>query len=218
MVDSTAHPAKVADRQWFIVGRWQEYEGEARANLLRIAAIGAFYLVELLNYYGLHWGFIEMPKQVDAQFHRLTTGLALGWVVMALAIHLSLTQHFFPAALKYLSTAGDLVFSTAVLAVADGPRSPLVIGYFLVIVLAVLRFSLPLVRFATAGSMAAYLFLLGFMKWYSGRDVNVPRYHELIFLLGLATAGVILGQVIRRVRGMAEEYAGRLESQKGGSA
>jgi len=26
------------DRQWFIVGRWQEYEGEGRANLLRIAA------------------------------------------------------------------------------------------------------------------------------------------------------------------------------------
>ena len=31
------------DREWFIVGRWQEYEGEARANLLRIAGIGAFY-------------------------------------------------------------------------------------------------------------------------------------------------------------------------------
>jgi hypothetical protein len=130
MANSTKPPANDADRQWFIVGRWQEYEGESRANLLRIAGIGAFYFIELMNYYGLHWGFIEMPEQVNAVFHRLVTGLALGWVVVALAIHLSLTQRVFPAALKYLSTACDLVFLTAILAISDGPRSPLLVGYF----------------------------------------------------------------------------------------
>jgi hypothetical protein len=57
--------------------------------------------------------------------------------------------------------------------------------------------------------------LLGYVKWYSGRDLNVPRYHELIFLLALAISGVILGQVIRRVKYIAEEYARRLESRKG---
>ena len=41
---------KFGDRQWFIVERWQEYEGEGRANLLRIVAIGSFYTVHLLNY------------------------------------------------------------------------------------------------------------------------------------------------------------------------
>ena len=34
------------DRQWFIVSRWQQYEGEARANLLRIVGIGSFYIIE----------------------------------------------------------------------------------------------------------------------------------------------------------------------------
>ena len=34
-----------SDRAWGIAQRWQEYEGEARANLLRICAIGAFYLL-----------------------------------------------------------------------------------------------------------------------------------------------------------------------------
>ena len=38
-------------RQWFIVGRWQEYDGESRANLLRMGAVGAFYIVELLRFY-----------------------------------------------------------------------------------------------------------------------------------------------------------------------
>src|SRR5262245_53412598 len=47
----TTAAASPGDRQWFIVGRWQEYEGEARANLLRIVAVGAFYVVELLRFY-----------------------------------------------------------------------------------------------------------------------------------------------------------------------
>jgi hypothetical protein len=218
MESSTKPPADRAERQWYIVGRWQEYEGEARANLLRIAGIGAFYLIELLNYHGLHIGSIEMPKEVDAAFHRIVTGLALGWVVVALAVHLALTQHFFPAALKYISTTFDIIFLTIILAVGDGPRSPLLAGYFLIIVLATLRFSLPLVRFATAGTMIGYLILLGYAKWFSGRDSNVPRYHQLLFLLALAISGVILGQVLRRVREMAVDYAARLEPPKRGDA
>ncbi len=41
------------ERQWYIVGRWQEFEGEERANLLRVVGIAAFYIIELINYYGL---------------------------------------------------------------------------------------------------------------------------------------------------------------------
>ncbi len=39
------------DRPWYITQRWQQYEGEARANLLRIAVIGTFYLIHLWNYF-----------------------------------------------------------------------------------------------------------------------------------------------------------------------
>jgi hypothetical protein len=213
-MDNSQPSEERAARQWFIVGCRQEYEGEARANLLRIAAIGVFYLVELLNYYGLNLGFMEIPQTVDAPFHRIITGLALAWIVTAMAVHLALTQHYFPAALKYLSTAFDILFLTVVLGVADGPRSPLLVGYFLVIVLATLRFNLPLVRFATLGAMIAYLGLLGYFKWISSRDLNVPRYHEILFLLGLGTTGVILGQILRRVKEIAEDYARRMGPPK----
>jgi hypothetical protein len=40
-----------ADRNWFIAQRWQAYDAEARVNLLRIIAIGAFYLVHLWSYF-----------------------------------------------------------------------------------------------------------------------------------------------------------------------
>jgi len=209
--DAKTTPAQL-DRQWFIVGRWQEFEGEARANLLRIIGIGGFYLVELANYYGLRLGAFEMPKVVERSFHQQVTALAVAWTVVALAVLLCLSQRFFPRVLKYLSTGADVVLLTGILMVADGPRSPLVVGYFLVIALATLRFNLPLVWFATAGSVAGYLFLSGYAKWFTERDIRVPRYHQIIFLLALVLSGIVLGQVIRRVRRLAQDYARRVRS------
>jgi hypothetical protein len=205
------------DRQWFIVGRWQQYEGEARANLLRILGIGVFYLVELLNYYGLRLGFFEIPKIVDKPFHQAVTALAVAWTLLALGMLLCLVQRVFPWWLKFAATAADIVLLTGILVVADGPRSPLVVGYFLVIALATLRFSLPLVWLATLGTMASYIFLLGYARWFSQRALHVPRYQQLIFLLALALTGIVLGQVIRRVRVMAEDYAARRQQASGES-
>jgi hypothetical protein len=139
----------------------------------------------------------------------------LGWLCAALAVHLALQQRWFPAALKYLSTAADLLLLTALLGVADGPRSPLVVGYFLILVLSGLRFSLGLVRFATILAMAAYLALSGYEKWFAEAVLTVPRYHQLIFLLALALTGVVSGQILRRSQEAADEFAARLESQKG---
>ena len=200
-----------ADRQWFIVGRWQEYEGEARANVLRIIAIAAFYTVELVNY---HW-----LQVVKTPFHQAVTALAVAWTMVALAVLLCLSQRIFPAVLKFVSTGCDVVLLTAILVVADGPSSPMLVGYFLIVALSTLRFNLPLVRMATVGSMAGYLFLLGYVKWFTApevrEDIGVPRYHQIIFLLALALCGIVLGQVIRRVRGLAKEYAARVQSSKG---
>jgi hypothetical protein len=202
-------------RRWHIARRWQEYEGEGRANLLRVIGVAAFYVVELINYHGLRLGLLEMPQVVDLHFHRVATVLAGAWIMMALGVLVCRQRRVFPESLKFLSTAGDLVFLTAMLTAADGPKSPLVVGYFLVVVLAGLRFSLPLVWFATAGAGAGYLFLLTYARWFSTRDIRVPRYQQLIVLLALVLTGVVLGQVLRRVRRLAEDFAGRIETGQG---
>ncbi len=209
MADSARAPSGDTDRQWFIVGRWQEYEGEARANTLRIIAIGAFYIVELINYHGLQLGVFEMPKVADQTFHQAVTALAVAWTVVGLGVLFCLSHRFLPRLLKFVSTGCDILLLTLILVVASGPSSPLVVGYFLVIALAGLRFNLPLVRFATVGSMAGYLCVLAHARWFA-TELRVPRYHQLIFLLALALSGIVLGQVIRRVRHMAREYADRL--------
>jgi hypothetical protein len=197
------------DRQWFIVGRWQEYEGESRANLLRTIAIGAFYIVELLRFY--------VFEKADAQqllFHRQATMVAVAWTMAALGVFFCLRQKVFPAALKYASTACDILLLTALAALNDGPFSPLVLAYFLIVAMASLRFSLGLVWFSTIASMLGYWSLVGVedmktSRWFDGQHA-VPPARQLVSLLSLALTGIVIGQVVRRVKGMASDYAQRL--------
>lgn len=208
----TGVPDSVNARQWHVVQRWQEYAGEARAALVRVVAIGLFYGVELLNYRGLSLGPISWPKLpgVDAEFHTRMTWLAGIWTLIAVAAMLCLERRIFPPWLKYLTTAADIVMLTLVLLVARGPASPLVAGYFLLIALAGLRFSLHLVWCASAGSVAGYLFLLGQAKWYAADKSHlVPRSDQAITLLALVLMGVVVGQIVRRVRSLAEHFAQR---------
>ena len=164
--------------------------------------------------HGGRLGAIGLPQVSSDRFHASVTALAVAWTMVALATLVCLRRQFFPAAMKFVTTACDLVLLTAVLTIADGPRSPLVVVYFLIIALAALRLNLRLMWMTTLGSMAGYLFLLGYVDYCAPAEraaaMSVPRYYQLIVLVALALAGVVLGQVIRRVRLMAEDFARRV--------
>jgi hypothetical protein len=186
--------------------------------LLRIAGVGGFYLIELLNYYGVHLGPLELPASVDLALHREMTAIVVAWTMMSLATLLCLQLRIFPAWLKYATTLCDVVLLSLTLMIADGPRSPLIVGYFLIIVLAGLRFQLPLIWCATIAAMLGYLIV----AWNKVLDVivrkpdlTVPGYYQLIMLLALLLTGVVLGQIIRRVRAMAEDLLRRVEAHSG---
>jgi hypothetical protein len=49
-----------------------------------------------------------------------------------------------------------------------------------------------------------------------GRELSVPGYYQLIMLLALLLTGVVLGQIIRRVRAMAEDLLRRVAAQSEG--
>ena len=215
-----------SQQSWYIAQRWQAYEAEGRANLLRIAAIGAFYIVHLWSYSSsqgrLPWlGVLQLAEagEVGKQFHLLVTLLAAAWAMLALGILLALQQRIFPRWLPYFSTGCDVVMLTSMLCISSGARSPLVAGYFLILILAALRLSLPLVRFTTAACAVGYVCVLGCAKWPAtfgldklgtlADELRVPRYHQVIMLLAIGTAGLMLGQIIRHVRRLAEEYSAR---------
>ena len=214
MQASAAAQSAPSDRQWFIVGRWQEYAGEGRANLLRIVAIGAFYIVQLVNYQF----FVEHTEKVET-FHQAATALAVAWTMVALGVLLCLRRQVFPPAVKFISTGCDLVLLTGLAIVGGGPASPLVFVYFLIIALAALRFQLRLVWFATLGAMLGYVALLARFdegQWFDAEH-PVPVAEELVVLLSLALVGIMLGQVIRRAGALADDYARRLASIEKGS-
>jgi hypothetical protein len=219
-------PAASVERNWFIVQRWQAYEAEARANLLRIIAIGAFYLVHLWSYLSAqgrlpNFSFLQLAGagDINRQFHLLVTLLAVAWSMLALGILIALQQRLFPRWLPFFSTSCDIVMLTSIVCIGSAARSPLVAGYFLILVLSALRLSLPLVWFSTLGCVSGYLCVLGVAKWPDRfgitkllgepTDLRVPRYHQMIMLLAIVLAGVMLGQIIRRVRQMVEEFAQR---------
>ncbi len=213
--------APAFDHSWFVAQRWQQYTGEVRANLLRIVAVGTFYLIHLGTYLSSQgklpsWsspfgaGGLQLAEQgqVDQRFHVMVTLLAVAWIMVAAGIHLSLRARVFPTWISLVATLCDVLFLTSILMIAAGPRSPLIVGYFLIIVLAALRFDLQLVRVTTFASVAGYLCVLGYAKWpatFGGDpalDLTVPRYHQMIVIVSLALTGVFVGQVVRRARAL----------------
>jgi hypothetical protein len=102
---------------------------------------------------------------------------------------------------------------TSLAALANRALSPLVLAYFLIIAMSALRFSLSLVWFSSIGAVLGYYALVGMTDptWFDKEHV-VPVPTQLVTLLSLGLTGIVLGQVVRRVKAMAAEYAERLEA------
>lgn len=216
MATATADSNSTRERQWFIVGRWQEYEGEGRTNLLRALAVAIYYAVHLVNYFNYHSFYNESPPPEYLQFHTNCTYLAAGWLFLSLAVLVSLQRQYLPSYLKYVVATIDLLLLTALIALHGGPASPLASVYFLLIGLAGLRFSLSLIWLTTAGSLLSFLALVWkFDKVPFDTEHPVPIINQLVMLVGLVMMGVIVGQLVRRVRGIAEDFRERMERAEG---
>lgn len=218
---SSAKPPSSKERPqpWYITSRLGDYEGETRANLLRLIAICALYVVHLLNIYG----FAENSKELTG-FHQQVSLVATFGLMLAAITSLALTRQFFPATIKYLTTFGDLALITMAASIRygasdqiEGPNSPLVLAYFIAIAMTSLRLSLGLVWFATLGSMACYLALVGMVdsKWFDANHAVAP-VRQLFTLLCLGSVGVVIGQGVRRTRAIAEDFLKRTTHAGGG--
>lgn len=203
--------ADTSARAWYIVSRWQEYQGEMRANLLRILCVLALYGVHLVNHYFL---IDAAAREKQLEFHKALTFLCSGWVFVALGVQLCLRRQWLPAAISYATTAADIILVTLTANLGQGPASPAVFGYFLVIVLAGLRFQVVLLWCASLGCVAGYLALLalGHPHWLGSEEAPkmVPRLEEAVVIISLLLSGIILGQIVRQAPNMAGEYVERL--------
>jgi hypothetical protein len=205
---------------WADAQRLEGWAGEIRVNMIRAAALVAFYGHHLVNVYVLR----DDPS-LRGQFHAVVTGVVLVWAFIILALHLCLMRRYVPPVLKFVSTGADIVLITAMLMLTgEGPRSPLMLLFFLVIASAPLRLSLPLVYLATLGAMAAsvalvgfqYFILLGPSAYYlpAHDQERVARPVQIIFLLALGAAGLLAGQMVRQARRLVEGYSVAVEEMR----
>jgi len=193
---------------WSQLSRGLEYDGEERANLIRLIAVGLFYAVHLVRYVTLP--FDEMSEEqigVWTRFHVQVTLLAVFWTMLGLGLKVALQYRMFPWWLKYLSTGIDLTLMSSILLIADGPRSPATVGYFVIVAVAALRFRLRMIWCATAGAMLLYLALNIHALYFSSREIDIPPQQTAMFLVALALEGIAIGQLIRKTKFISRMYA-----------
>ncbi|RCS56044.1 hypothetical protein DTL42_01255 [Bremerella cremea] len=204
---------EVRDRQWFIVRRWQTYTGELRALILRAIAVVVLYACQLGHHFLVLSG---EARAANLRFQQGATAVAVLLLVVSLLTLLLVLKRFLPAWLPFLTTAIDLLAISALVALAGGPMMTSLTGaFYLVVAMAGLRFDLKLVWAATLGAMVAYLASVGAVddSWFDADHV-VPLVQQGVALACIGATGIVVGQVVRLARTLAEQYQQRVDLQQ----
>ena len=199
-------------KSWHIASRWQEFEGEMRSAVLRAILVVVFYTIQLVHHLSL-----DIVSDVDRIFHRQVTMAAIAWLFLSMSILIALRGSFMPPLLKYIATGVDISLVTLLAWLSHGPSSPLVLAVFVVLAIAALRFRLGLIWFATLASMVSYMLLVGSVdaSWFDSVHTT-PILTQAITICSLASTGIVLGQLVRTPRRMADAFLERVgQSQSG---
>ena len=199
-------------KSWHIASRWQEFEGEMRSAILRALLVVVFYTIQLVHHLTL-----EVVGDTDRIFHRQVTLAAIAWLFLSMSILIALRGGFMPPLLKYIATGIDIGLVTLLAWLSHGPSSPLVLALFLVLAIASLRYRLGLVWFATMAAMVGYMLLVGSVdtNWFDATHTT-PMLTQAITLCSLASTGIVLGQLVRAPRRMADAFMERVEQVQNG--
>ena len=171
----------------------------------RLAALGVFYVVELVNYYLVR---------------RSTTGsstcgfrcLVAVWAAMSIICQQFLDSRRWSIPARFVwGTLDSLVLLAVLLLAANGAASPLVVGYPLLIAASGLWFRVRFVWFITVLSLLSYgIVVVDFYSWrpelqsHIGGDAN----RHVIFAIALVVLGSVIAYLVQRVRALSS-YCGR---------
>ncbi len=175
--------------------RRETWAGDRKAGRIRLVAVLLFTLNELVNYHVL--------RVVDLRFHAGSLLIAGMWLLANALFAVLLREHTWPRATPYLAAAADVVLLTWLLMLADGPRSPLVVLFFLVTALSGMRLSPALCAFTGFASTIGYGAVLEFTKRQKP-EYLVPPYHAVIVALALVLTGVVMAHLAARALQLLE--------------
>ena len=197
-----ARPPTVSER--FV--RWARREPALASRLL---ALGVFYVVQWVNF-ARESSNPDSPEFHDFQaFHWKVSILIAVWAGTAVVFQqwMKSPRWSFPA--RYVWGTLDSLLLFAVLWLADGAASPLVVGYPLLIVGSGLWFRVRFVWFTTALSLVSYgILVAAFYGWRSDLqesfDTNPDRH--LIFAVALVVLAGGVSYLVHRVRTLSTFY------------
>ena len=150
-----------------------------------VAHVGVLTLVEGMRHVKSIWG--------DGEANDLRISMLLGtWAVLCVLFQ-ALIRHFGDS-LRLVWSLLDVVMLTGTLILVANPHGPLLAAYPLLIACCALMFRVRLVVATTIGAIAGY----GILCLMRPSD-DPPHYH-LLFVLMLASFGVIVGTHLRRLR------------------
>jgi hypothetical protein len=182
-------PAEASERLTWLQ-RKETWNGEAKANRIRMVALAIFGLNEILNYSVFH--------VVDWRFHVGSLLIVFIWFLFAAIFQWMLRHHFLPRSSSFLMASVDVSSMTWLLLFADGPKSPLVGIYFLIIALSGYRLNPPLTLYTSGASVFGYLVVLEFVKRHAPL-FKIPRMHETLVVLCLLLMGMVMTHLVSRV-------------------
>ena len=180
----------------------EEKSGEQKVNIIRLAAIAVFFADELANYHLL--GAVEPGR------HRRTLWTLAGWELFAFAAWFRVNLRAdYARWMKYVSTGVDVLFLTFIIIALEANSGPLISLYYLLIAQSALRYSRRAIFTVTGLSAAGYAAVWWFS--FGNPDVRpVSTYAAGIHILAMLVMGMIVGYVVRKLRGLVHKFADSL--------
>lgn len=193
-----------------VTRRLYEIEGEARLNLLRLAAVALFFTLHVVNrtFVGLGPGaMIDLDDggQVPI-FDAVATALVVAWTGAAGALLLVLRSPRLPRAVGPLLTLLDAALLSILIFIGNGPTSPLIYVLFLLIAATGLRGRRGDVWLATLASLGVYAASVGIVT-QTNADLLPPMHHLLFVSAGLGMMGLVTDLLVGSSWKLAERYA-----------
>ena len=152
----------------------------------------------------VQWNYLQSGG--DWLLHVQVMGVFAVWAVVSLLFQSLLRRELLMDWARYSWAAADAVLLTVMLALVEGSRGPLLIGYPLLVAASGMWFRVRLVACMTCISIASYAVLIGLD---SGRPAQHPPHYCWIFGAVLALLGFIVAYQVYRVRVLSRYYKHR---------
>jgi hypothetical protein len=174
-----------------VIGRVRRWANKKPALAATLCALALFY--------GNHLLLLGLGQTEGGAWHWFATVLVACWAGGAVGFQWLRDRPGLHWPATYGWAALDVVMFTLLLLRGDGPRSPLLVCYPLLVAGAALRFRAGLVWFVTGLCSASYAILL-LDAWLRRPDCLVEVSTAVISLLSQVVMGVLMALLLRRFR------------------